>query len=318
MKRVFVYEYLSAGGDVGDPQAGATLLPAGVAMRDAIVADLLALPDCAVSVATGPSAPPPAGGAPVRHEPGETALGFVARVARQHDLVWLVAPETDGLLEACCRAVGSPRWLGCDAATIALATSKQATLQRLAGAGLATPLDFESDVGTSRWVVKPDDGAGAVATHVHADRGAAHDAAALRRAAGEAVVVEPWVDGEALSASLLCGRDGTELLSVNRQCIRIDTRGQVHDDGVQVHVAGRDDPRHAAIGSIVARVARALPGLRGFVGIDLVWHAGRGPVLIELNPRTTCAYVGLSLALRRNLAGAVLAAHAEDLADAAA
>ena len=48
--------------------------------------------------------------------------------------------------------------------------------------------------------------------------------------------------------------------------------------------------------------------LGGFVGIDLVWHDRRGPVAIEINPRVTCAYVGLSRSLGRNLAGEVIAA----------
>ena len=57
-------------------------------------------------------------------------------------------------------------------------------------------------------------------------------------------------------------------------------------------------------------MVQALPGLRGFVGVDLVWHAERGPVAIEVNPRVTCAYVGLSDELDRNLAAEILAAHA--------
>jgi predicted ATP-grasp superfamily ATP-dependent carboligase len=58
-----------------------------------------------------------------------------------------------------------------------------------------------------------------------------------------------------------------------------------------------------------AQVARAIPGLRGYVGVDLVWHAVLGPVVIEVNPRLTSAYVGLSAALQRNLAAAVLDLH---------
>jgi predicted ATP-grasp superfamily ATP-dependent carboligase len=59
-------------------------------------------------------------------------------------------------------------------------------------------------------------------------------------------------------------------------------------------------------------VVLAVPGLRGFVGIDLVWHARLGPVAIEINPRLTCAYVGLSAALGRNLAAEIVTAHLED------
>jgi predicted ATP-grasp superfamily ATP-dependent carboligase len=70
------------------------------------------------------------------------------------------------------------------------------------------------------------------------------------------------------------------------------------------------DPRASALHALAAAVHRALPGLRGFVGIDVVWHARRGPVAIEVNPRVTSAYVGLSGTLRRNLAADVLALHA--------
>jgi predicted ATP-grasp superfamily ATP-dependent carboligase len=52
-----------------------------------------------------------------------------------------------------------------------------------------------------------------------------------------------------------------------------------------------------------------MPGLRGFAGIDVVWHPSRGPVVIEVNPRLTVAYAGLSAALGGNLAAALLAAH---------
>jgi tyramine---L-glutamate ligase len=34
----------------------------------------------------------------------------------------------------------------------------------------------------------------------------------------------------------------------------------------------------------------------------------RGPVVIEVNPRVTCAYIGLSAALGRNLAAELLRA----------
>ena len=69
------------------------------------------------------------------------------------------------------------------------------------------------------------------------------------------------------------------------------------------------DPRGVRLHLLALEVVRALPGLNGFVGIDLVWHAERGPVVIEVNPRVTSAYVGLSAALGRNLAGELLRSH---------
>lgn len=310
MTRVFVYEYLSGGGLVGDdPAAGDTLLPSGVSMRDAIVADLLSLPDCAVTAAVcAHAAALPDRVAGVRADDGESPFAFVARQARAHDLVWLVAPETGGLLAQFRQVVGPQRWLGCTPGAIELATSKRATLIRLAAHGVTTPLAFEHDPLTRRWVTKPDDGAGGVATRVHADRSAARDDWTQRTGAGQAVALEPWIDGDALSVSLLGRSSGADLLSVNRQAIAVAPDGRLSYEGVHVDVMAPSDPRRAALGRVASQVVQAMAGLRGFVGIDLVWHDRLGPVVIEVNPRVTCAYVGLSHALGRNLATEVIAA----------
>jgi predicted ATP-grasp superfamily ATP-dependent carboligase len=85
--------------------------------------------------------------------------------------------------------------------------------------------------------------------------------------------------------------------------VAIGADGSLDYRGVQVDAVDRlRDPRATALHLLALDVARAIPGLRGFVGIDVVWHAERGAVVIEVNPRVTCAYVGLSAALARNLA----------------
>lgn len=304
MTRVFVFEYLSGGGVVdNDPEATESLLPQGLAMRDAIAADLLSAGDCELSVATCARAGTvPRRALAVQPRPGELPLAFVARQAQQHDAVWVVAPETGGCLAAFERLVAPPRWLGCNAEAIGLASSKGATLARLAAHGITTPLAFAAE--SVRWVVKPDDGAGAVATWVHGDEHAARADQAQRPGAW----AEPWVDGEALSLSLLAGSDRTELLSVNRQRIAVDVIGCLAYGGVDIDVMPADDPRRRSLAALARRVTAAVPGLQGFVGVDIVWHAQRGPVVIEANPRVTCAYVGLSARLRRNLGAEILAA----------
>jgi tyramine---L-glutamate ligase len=306
MMRVFVYEHLSAGSDAGSCE----LLAAGRAMRDAVALDLLRVPDCAVSVAAGAQAPDlPSPARVLRPPPGVSAHDFVAQQARLHERVWVIAPETGGVLARLQRAVASERWLGCDAASIALASSKRATLARAAEHGLATPLAFADSPATRRWVVKPDDGAGAMATRMHNTHAAARDDVSSRLQRGEAATLEAWVAGDPLSLSLLCRRERVELLSVNRQQLAIDAVGVLSFVGVQLDVLAHTDERFRALQSWAAALVRTVPGLHGYVGVDLVWHARRGPVLIEINPRVTMAYVGLSQALGRNLAAAVLAAH---------
>ncbi|MGJ7506693.1 ATP-grasp domain-containing protein [Variovorax sp. GT1P44] len=305
MKRIFVYEYLSGGGE----SAPGELLVMGQSMRNAIMADLLRLGNLDVSVATcilANRVPEPA--RPVAPRNGEPAFEFVRRQAHAHDLTWLVAPETDGVLAQLQQCVDPERWLGCDAPAIELATRKRLTLATLAEAGIATPLALAHEPETRRWVVKPDDGAGAMDTRLHGDQASALQDGSTRSAAGRVMTIEPWVEGAALSLSLLCRPEGCELLSINRQHLDIDAQGLLSFRGVDVNVMPLADPRAETLRAFAARVHRAVPGLRGFVGIDFVWHERRGPVLIEINPRVTCAYVGLSRSLGRNVAGEVIAA----------
>ncbi len=311
---VLVYEFISAGG-LG-ATTDAVLLAQGVAMRDALLADLARLPGCAPATVADSRAPLPAALRSVpalapRH--GEPALDFLARAARSHDRVWVIAPECDGLLLASHGAVGAARWVGCDAGAIAVASSKEATLARLAAHGVAVPARWQpgdAAFAGGTWVVKPDDGAGTTDTVRHGSFAAAHHD--WRSRTGGATL-QSWVEGEPLSLSLLCGSGRTELLAINRQDVTVAADGTVRYGGVEggaMPLAGVPGRRLAAL---ARRIGAALPGLAGYVGVDLVWSPCHGPVVIEVNPRLTCAYVGLSARLGRNLAGEILAARSEEV-----
>ena len=313
MLRIFVYESLSAGVHSAPHGPDRELLAAGIAMRNAIVDDLSRLAGVAVTCAVAAS--PGRGGTRDRHAAnpataaaaaGEDAETFVGRMAAMHDLSWIVAPETGGELARLHAAVGADRWIGCDAASIRCAASKRATLAVLAAAGVPTPLDGAARHG-GRWLVKPDDGAGCLSTRVHGDHAAARTAIALDHGHAGALVLEPFVEGEALSISMIVGADLATSVSFNRQHIGIDAAGRLCDLGVQAAALdAATDPRGARLEALAAATARALPGLGGFVGIDVVWNEERGAVVIEVNPRVTCAYVGLSGKLGRNLAADIL------------
>ena len=303
-RRVFLFEYLSAGGD----DVPAALRAEGVAMRDALRADLSVLAQWSLSVAADPQDPAAAHGLShrsvwVARRKGESVIDFVAREAARHEAVWVVAPETGGVLANLCEAVPPQRWIGCDAASIRLTSSKQATADRLHACGIATSRAFVDDSSVTAWVVKPDDGAGSVDTRRHQRLAQAQTDLAQRN---ESAALEPWVDGDPLSVSLLVGANSAELLAVNRQRIVVDSRGVVSLESVEVDITVGSDQR-AALARMASEVWAAIPGLSGIVGVDLVWHATRGPIVIEVNPRVTSAYVGLGASLGRNLAGEVLA-----------
>jgi predicted ATP-grasp superfamily ATP-dependent carboligase len=310
---IFVYEYMSAGG-VPDPTGSdpslTHLAGQGRAMRDAIVADLVQIEEIEVTCATvgddRPVAAPQLRYTTARA--GQTAREFVRAMARAHDLVWVIAPESDAVLATLAAAVPAEQWIGCDRDAIALASSKSLTARHLAQSGVAAtrPWHSSDDTTAARWVVKPDDGAGACDTQVFTSFAAARNEQRRRAEHGQAAVLEPWVEGDALSVSMLCGALGAEVLAVNRQHIDVDGEGRVSYRGVSIDAIDCASPLGARIEAAALAVAGALPGLRGFVGCDVV-AAAQEPVVIEVNPRPTCAYVGLSARLGRNLARDVLA-----------
>jgi tyramine---L-glutamate ligase len=327
LTKLFVYEYLTGGG-IDPAVAGeaslldlSALIVEGRAMRDALVKDLLALGGVEVTFASSRFETVDPSRSHCKAMPGESITGFVARVARQHDRAWIIAPECDGLLLHLHDSVGSARWLGCSKEAIRTASSKSATAACLEAHGIAVtpalePGESVTDNPGARWVVKPDDGAGGLDTFVYDNFGDACTEYDARAAAGRNPVLQEWVDGEPLSLSLICGEHDVELASINRQLIGLpDTAALgrkehvVEFSGVEVDQIDRQSAQGMALEALARRVVAAVHGLRGFVGIDLVWHAQRGPVVIEVNPRLTAAYAGLSARLGRNLAGDLLKAH---------
>ncbi|KMZ12986.1 hypothetical protein BHUM_00682 [Candidatus Burkholderia humilis] len=314
-----MFEYLTGGGidpDVASEGSLAdlsVLIVEGRVMPDAIASDLRALRGIDVMVASSRFEQIDVPLTHVKAQPGEAVTRFVARMARQHDYACITAPECDGLLLRLHDAVGSARWLGCAKEAIRVASSKSATAVWLALPRLAVTRSLEPDQAfasmASRWVVKPDDGAGGLDTQRYDDFDAARAEYEARAEAGRNPVLQAWIDGDPLSLSMICSDEGARLVSINWQRIGMSDSGIVQFDGVDVDRIDRHGPQGRALERFALRVAQALPGLRGFAGIDVVWHPERGPVVIEVNPRLTVAYAELSKYGARNLAAELLAAH---------
>jgi len=335
LSKIFVYEYLTGGGldpalarEGGLADLGA-LIGEGRMMRHALVGQLREIDGLQLTYASSRFETPRSGTAYRLPSDGESIPAFVGRLAREHDYTWVIAPECDGLLLELHDAVGNERWLGCSREAIRIASSKRATACRLAASGIATtpalsPVEPAGAPEASRrseceagpWVVKPDDGAGALDTFIFDSFPAACAEYDSRAAVGRNPVLQAWVDGEPLSLSLICREDGAELLSINRQDIVATLRHApgapariVEFRGVRADQLDLGSARGRTLASLARRIADAMPGLRGFVGVDVVWHPVRGPVVIEVNPRLTTAYAELAATRGRGLTQALLAAH---------
>lgn len=245
-----------------------------------------------------------------------TAAGH-AVVTSNPDAVWLIAPELGRVHQQVARRFESKgaRLLGSSLAAIRRASDKRALARLLerhsiphprtrilrddgAAASIAAALGYPV-------VVKPAQGAGclgvAIASQAHElTMAVAH----ARAAAGTGMLLmQEYVVGTAASVSLLA--DGTRAvpLTLNLQQVR----RRLHR---LVYAGGRtplEHPLQSLAFDVAVRTCGLIPGLRGFVGVDLVLTQTE-VVVIEVNPRLTTAYLGVRKALGCNVAAMALAA----------
>jgi len=301
--KIFVYEFVTGGGLAEEPLPPG-LVHEGDLMLRALLADLAALPDLDVFSSRDPRLPALPGVPAIAPGPGENAARHFARGVSAADAVWPVAPETGGVLE---RLAGDTVergriLLGCRPDALRVAASKRATAAALSAAGVSVVPTFVTGDDLpplpGPWVLKPDDGAGCDGTRLVRDWRRAR-----RILASESgrFVAQPWIEGDALSLSLLCGEGRAMLLSCNRQHVRV-TEGRLSLAGISVNALPDRDGRFARLGE---EAAAAIPGLWGYIGVDLILGKD-GPVVLEVNPRLTTSYVGLGPALGINPAALVL------------
>lgn len=261
-----------------------------------------ALPS-AVDVVTLPPAP----------NKRETVLD---RLMASADAVWLIAPETNRCLERLAARAERQRapLLGGGADVIRRASDKADLPRRLARAGLRHPATRVLTLGTNDArpvreigfpvVVKPGRGAGCEGVCLARSARELRRAVMMaRRASGRGpVLLQQYVAGQAASVSLLADGRRAVPLTVNAQAVRrswpFSYRGGL---------TPFDHPLATRAIEAALAACEALPGLRGFVGVDVVLTP-TDAVVIEVNPRLTTAYIGVRSALEENVAALALAA----------
>lgn len=222
------------------------------------------------------------------------------------DAVWPIAPETDGILERLSTLVleSGCILLGSRPDAIRVAASKGATAWYLQDRGVPMVPTWSANQrplpSTTGWVVKPEDGAGCDDTRLFRNRcGLERWLDAGKRNGG--YVVQPYVPGIPASLSLLCREGDACVLACNRQLIELEDDVFRYRGSIVNEIWDRD----GALCAVARAVAAALPGLWGYVGVDLVL-TDKGPVVMEVNPRLTTSYAGLPAALGTNPAQLVL------------
>jgi predicted ATP-grasp superfamily ATP-dependent carboligase len=228
------------------------------------------------------------------------------------DAVLVLAPETNGILAkftALAEKMGVPLLCSCSSA-VAKAGDKAICNQLFRHEHLPTPDTCLSETSTAHkaarqigfpLVIKPIDGVGSEGVCCIEKSSDLLPALAWVRSATshDRILLQSFVDGVAASVSLLIA--GRNCIPLSLNCQLIEGRSQFQYQGSRVPF---DHSSKGQALELACSAAKAIPGLCGYVGVDLIL-SGDHVQLIEINPRLTTSYIGLRQVSGINLAHAI-------------
>ncbi|MDO8962813.1 MAG: ATP-grasp domain-containing protein [Methylophilus sp.] len=309
-RTLFVCEFITGGGLAG-ADLPESLVREGILMRDALLRDLSALDDWQITTTHDTRLQiPDVAVKSLEIQAEQDAWPIWRECVASADAVWVVAPESNGILQKFSALVvaDKPLWIGVSHETIAIASNKYQMAQVLGDAKLPViPTYFYDDwvpdvIGG--WVVKPNDGAGCEATFMLSDIDAVKswfDADLQRK---NTHIIQPYLIGVPASISVLGLKDEAIVLSCNLQSIRLH-HGQFSYIGGVINGACE---YWAQLSELANQVKSVLPGLVGYFGMDVLLNTdSKGSVsIVEINPRLTTSYVYLHEAIGCNPAHLVM------------
>lgn len=239
----------------------------------------------------------------------EDLLYWIGRL--DFDKVYVIAPETNGFLPLILRKIadeyGSSILVNGGIDALDDIIDKLNLHHRLLEVGVKTPRSIDIREATLEdidelgypLIVKPRLEAGCSGLRIVGDR---TEAEKLLRDRDGFWIFQEYVKGLASSLSLVSDGRSLNLLSVNRQFVNLSRTGSSYLGGYVPLISP-----HIRVDGLIDKLEALLYGLKGYVGIDTVISDGEIHV-IEVNPRLTVSYIGLSRSCRGNPAEAILEA----------
>lgn len=237
----------------------------------------------------------------------QSVFALLPALIEQVDLIWPVAPEMDSVLQNITALVESKGKvvLNSSSKAVAICSDKLLTVQVLQNNGIqainTVQLDeLYSDI-LGQWVIKPKDGVGCLNNYVISSEHEFKQISKLIPNKSD-YIIQPYIKGESLSLSCLFREGKAWLLCCNSQQVEIK-QGRFKLNACEVNIASNNMSQYQCL---IDRTAQAIPGLWGYVGIDIIQPELNEAFVVEINPRLTTSYVGINQALGFNVTAAVL------------
>jgi predicted ATP-grasp superfamily ATP-dependent carboligase len=296
--RLFISEYITGGGLAHDPLPE-SLKQEGLMMLKALVHDCQQIDNCEITLTMDSRIQCKFERVDIiQVDHNSNYIDILQKHAVKHDKTWVIAPESEGVLADIIEFLAQQKvtTVNSNLESIRACSDKQLCDSHLTNHGvntIARLADHELQNYQEAVIVKRRDGAGCEDMKKCPSGLAALEYMSGFDMCAEAWYVQPYIEGEHKSLSLICINGKAKVLSCNTQVISFEGAVQLISCITNDGVIGED------IEALANDIASAFPGLKGYVGVDLLEnHTGR--YVIDVNPRLTSSYVGLKQCLIDN------------------
>ncbi len=217
--------------------------------------------------------------------------------------VWPIVPEMQGELKLITQIIeqANTKLLNSSADAISICSDKLQTINCLKKNDIAVVTSLQFDQFKQQfpapWVVKLKDGVGCLNNYFIQNQ---HNLIKLNEKINNKAdfLIQPYINGEALSLSCLFKNGKAWLLCCNKQQVIIHN-GQFE---LKACTVNSNTKNNIIYQDLINRIAMAIPGLFAYVGIDIMLAENGEPLVLEINPRLTTSFVGISQAIGFNVA----------------
>jgi tyramine---L-glutamate ligase len=321
--RIIVYEHVSGGGYAGQ-SIPLDILAEGFGMLRNLVTDLKAAGHETTVLLDGrlSNLNPPIDADCIKpvFAPDEPKR-LMADIAKINDAIYVIAPETDQTLRRMVEfSEGiSKVSLNCKSGAIEKASNKAALYEMLADRGFPIPQTLTRNIDEPAEelsqaiknelsypvLFKPVDGASCSGISIVANKNSLEAALSKikRVSTNKHFIIQEYVKGFSTSASVLSNGKKARAISINYQSINLaEPYCDSKYDGGYVPF---NHPLRGNAAVLAEQVVESIPGLRGYVGVDLVL-TNDDVFFVDMNPRLTTSYVGLHNVAGFNIAAALI------------
>jgi len=307
--KLFIYEHITSGALIDEPLP-TSLAREGDDMLTAIVQDLSQLSNIELIILRDTRLKP------LLNIPNsiistiENSISFKRTyldAINNADLVLPIAPETDGVLSQILQEISNSNTplLASQVSATQVCSDKYLCHQKLTKNDLNSPITIKASdwslkpfTSSAGYIVKPRDGAGCMNTYFIADSSSLNSWLESHSDDIANMVIQPYIEGLAISLSVLSDHSDSRVLAINTQYIHHDN-DKLFFLGSTVNGVNESDFSLSQASIIATKIQQAIPGLWGFIGIDLIIHHN-ALFIIDINPRLTTSYIGLKQSLDAN------------------